>query len=259
MKNERGITLTALIIIIILLLIITTTTIYTSTNKYKINNVKKMYNDIELLNDKVASYYLKYGGLPIKKDDQNKDIIYKSADLDFDKNVNDDDKYYIIDVKAIGNITLNFGKAGGEDPGSSDDVYIINKKTQTIYYLKGVEYKNGEIFHSKKVNTEVSEDKIPPSKPSINIVSGEKDETKTEDANNIYYKGSLIIEVVPGKDNWSGVSKTTYSINNEGETDIEALINSQCKFTEVGKYELVVKTYDNSSNVSQIAITINIT
>ena len=43
MKKQKGITLVSLIITIVLLLIITGTTVYTSVNRFKINNLKKTY------------------------------------------------------------------------------------------------------------------------------------------------------------------------------------------------------------------------
>ena len=57
--GQKGITLISLIVTVVLLLIITGTTVYTSVNRFKINNLQKMYNDLDLLGDKVENYYLK--------------------------------------------------------------------------------------------------------------------------------------------------------------------------------------------------------
>lgn len=241
MKNQKGVTLVSLIITIIIILIITSATVYTSTNRFKINNISKMYNDIELLNDKIATYYLKFGGLPIIKNTENIPIKYTFSELNFDKNINDDDNYYIIDLEAIGNITLNYGKEGFTNQNASDDVYIINNKTHTVYYVKGIEYTDGKMYHSKGAENNSNEDTVPPTKPQINTVSGDK----IYNVDDLNYKTNVTLEFVPGKDNWSGISRTTYSINNGEEKDISELDNNQYKINSDGRYSISVKTYNN--------------
>lgn len=255
MKNQKGITLVSLVITIVLMLIIAGTTVYTSTNRFKINNLKKMQNDIELLNDKISTYYLKYGGIPILKDG-----LYTYSTLYFDKNANDNNNYYIIDLAAIGNITLNYGEEGYNNPNTSDDVYIINDKTHTVYYVKGIEYTDGKLYHSLALSNSASEDTIPPTKPQINVISGTQDKLNeaTTDVN-VYYTSDVTIEFVSGKDNWSGVSRTTYSINNGTEIDTSELIDNKYILDSNGSYEIKLKSYDNNSNYSETVITINIT
>lgn len=249
MKKQKGITLVSLIITIVLLLIITGTTVYTSVDRFKINNLKKMYNDIELLDDKVNNYYLKYGGLPVIKDAKNNPESYTHTALDFNKDVNDNENYYIIDLSAIGDITLNYGKDGYESPNGSDDVYIINEKSHTVYYVRGIEYTDGNLYHSKKVDGDINEDTIPPTTPEIKVVEGDE-----IIENN--YETNVTLEFVPGKDNDSGVNKTTYSINGNNEQEINLLENNQYKISEKGIYEVTLKTYDNNNNVSEATRTI---
>lgn len=249
MKRDKGITLVSLIITIVLLLIITGTTVYTSVDRFKINNLKKMYNDIELLDDKVNNYYLKYGGLPVIKDAKNNPESYTHTALYFNKDVNDNENYYIIDLAAIGDITLNYGKDGYESPNGSDDVYIINEKSHTVYYVRGIEYTDGNLYHSKKVDGDINEDTIPPTTPEIKVVEGDE-----IIENN--YETNVTLEFVPGKDNDSGVNKTTYSINGNNEQEINSLENNQYKISEKGIYEVTLKTYDNNNNVSEATKTI---
>lgn len=244
MKNQKGVTLVSLIITIIIILIITSATVYTSTNRFKINNLSKMYNDIELLNDKIATYYLKFGGLPIIKNTENTPIKYTFSELNFDKNINDDDNYYIIDLEAIGNITLNYGKEGFKNQNTSDDVYIINNKTHSVYYVRGIEYTDGNLYHSKKIENNANQDTVPPTKPQINIIAGDK-------IGENQYETNVTLEFLPGKDNWSGINKTTYSINGSKEEDINSLENYQYKINERGIYEINLKTYDNNNIYSE--------
>lgn len=256
---NKGITLISLVITIVIILILTSITVSTSTNRFKINNLNKMYNDIDLLNDKISSYYLQYGGLPILKDSNNNNITYTFTQLNFIKNANDDTNYYIIDLGAIGNITLNYGEEGYKNPNTSDDVYIINNKTHTIYYVKGIEFTDGNLYYSKGVEDNSNKDTVPPTKPNINIIEGTLD--KNNENNNettLYYITSVLVEFVPGKDNWSGISKTTYSINDSAEIDISTLTKNQYTITDNGSYEITLKSYDNNNNFSTTKLIINI-
>ena len=253
MKNQKGITLLSLVITIVLMLIIAGTTIYTSTDRFKINNLNKLYNDIDTLKDKVDNYYLQYGGLPVLKNEQNEPIRYTFSTLNFDKNVNDDENYDILDLAAMGDFTLNYGKEGYKNPNRSDDVYVINEKTHTIYYVKGIESRNGVIYHTKLLETNLNQSQIPPTKPSINIVEGNKVEAIDENTSTIdQYETDVTLEFIPGKDNVAGISRTTYSINDSEEVNIDTLENHQYKITQNGTYEITVKTYNNSNLNSEI-------
>lgn len=260
LKNNKGITLVSLIITIVLMFIIAGTTIYTSTNRFKINSLKKMYNDIELLNDKISTYYVKYGGIPILKNSSGDYILYTFSNLDFDKSINDDSNYYIIDLEAIGNMTLNYGEEGYSNPNTSDDVYIVNNKTHTVYYVKGIENANGKIYHSLETQSLENEDTVPPTKPQINVISGIQDETNEGTTQTrLYYTSDVTLEFIPGKDNWSGISKTTYSINNGAEIDVSKLQNNEYTLNTNGSYDVKVKSYDNNLNYAETILTINIT
>ena len=243
LKTNRGITLVTLIITIIVILIIAGTTVYTSLDRFEINRLKKMYNDIELLSDKVNNYYLQYKGLPLVKDTNNNAIQYTYTTLDFEKNVNDSGNYYIIDLTAMEGISLNYGEQGFNNPNTSEDVYIINEVSHVIYYVQGIEA-DGEMYHTIPEDENSINDTIPPSKPEIKIISG----TVNSEGK---YMSDVEIEMIPGKDNWSGVNKTTYSINDGTEIDITTLTNNILKITENGTYTIKLKTYDNNGLSSQ--------
>jgi len=82
LKSNKGIAMVSLIITIVLMLIISSTTVYVSYERFEINKLKKMYNDMEILSDKVENYYLKYDGLPIVRDENNAPIEYTYTSLD---------------------------------------------------------------------------------------------------------------------------------------------------------------------------------
>lgn len=237
-KNNKGITLISLIITVAVMLIIVGTTVYTSLDRFEINRLKKMYNDIELLSDKVENYYLKYNGLPIKEQ-------YTYTTLNFDKNVNDNGNYYIIDLEAMEGISLNYGKEGYNRTNESDDVYIINEKSHTIYYVKGIEV-DGTTYHYIKKEGEIL-DTIPPTKPEIKVVEGDFRKKGTfEGYEYEYYFGNLLLELIPGKDNLNEEQTTTYTIRKDGVV-LESREISQNTMLPIenGVNQITLTTYNN--------------
>lgn len=244
-KNNKGITLVSLIITIVVMVIISSVTLYTSMDRFKLNELEKLYNDIRFLSDKVSNYYLKYNGLPVLRDKYSNEIIkYTYFTLEFEKNEADNENYYIIDLEAIGGLSLSYGKEGFENPNESDDVFIINEKTHQIYYVKGIE-SEGVVHYTILDKISDIEDTIPPTKPEIKIISGKLNNDKTE------YITEVQIEIVPGKDNWSGIYETISNITRDGELiDIETLKqdNGLYMISENGTYLITVTTKDNSEN-----------
>lgn len=246
-KKQSGITLVSLIITIVVMLIISSTVVYVSLDRFEINNFNKMKNDIELLEDKVSNYYLKYNVLPIARDVNNKPIEYELSLLSFENG-----KYYILDLEAMDGISLNYGKEGFESPNSSNDVYVINEITHNVYYVKGIELKG--IIYNHYIVKENVVDNIPPSKPQINVISGTLDD-------NGKYITEVKVEIIPGNDNWSGVNTTNKAISKNGlgmtEQAVEALkINGLYTISENGIYVITATTQDNSGNTSTEEITI---
>lgn len=250
-KSDKGISLLSLVITIVIMTIIASVTINTSKDRYEINNINKMINDIKLLEDKVSNYYLRYNAIPVVRDvDNNIPIEYKHTTISFDTNINDDEVYYILDLAAMPGITLNYGQEGFENINQSDDVYIINNKTHHIYYVRGIEL-DGVFYHSMLENNKIA-DKIPPSKPEIKIISGKQNEQGV-------YTTEVAIEIIPGRDSASGIDKTTYSINGEAEEDISTLANNILRISDNGTYNIKVRSYDKGNNVSEyVEIDINV-
>lgn len=169
-KQEKGITLTALVITIILILILTGTTVFDVRRSVRIRTLTNLINDIELLNDKVADYYNEYGEIPAKikytnLDELRNTNIFSKSDLE-----DDNGEFYVIDLEAMQGISLNYGRdydkiktetqnvtetktdtASTLEASTTDiankykDVYIINKNTHNIFYVRGITIKrNGE-------------------------------------------------------------------------------------------------------------------
>ena len=195
------------------MIIIASITVTSSLSRVEINNLNKMKNDLQLLEDKVSNYYLKYNVLPVLRNkDDNTIIKYDGTNLNFYKDARDNENYYIIDLEAMDGISLYYGELGFVNPNTSDDVYIINEKSHQIYYVRGIEL-DGKLYHSildDNTDTSIANDKVPPTKPKMKMVSGSKNEEGV-------YTTAVSIEFIPGKDNGSGVEKTTYSVNDEEE------------------------------------------
>lgn len=110
------------------MLIITGTVVTISISSLNTKNLTNLYADLKSLNDKIAVYYNSYGELPVKEK------FTGSYNFAIVANPNDDaDSYYVIDVNKLDNLLLT-----KKISGTGDDVYIINKRTHTIYYPKGV-------------------------------------------------------------------------------------------------------------------------
>lgn len=128
-RNKIAFTICAIIIFIIFFEIAS----YMSES-IKISELNNMYKDISILENKIALYYLDFGNLPIKQD---REIEFKKS-----INPNDNEIYYEIDLNKLDNISLFFG----DKILGTNDIYIINEQSHTIYYLKGCEYDKKIIY-----------------------------------------------------------------------------------------------------------------
>ncbi|MBQ9298213.1 MAG: InlB B-repeat-containing protein [Clostridia bacterium] len=135
LKKQSGITLITLIVIVIVVSITTGTVITTSSDSLKVKNLNNLYADIKSLNDSVFAYYNKYGTLPVSEEYTVDDEFYTI------KNVYDNETYQVIDENKLNRLILT-KKLTWEN----DDVYIINTKTHTIYYPKGVTFENEKYY-----------------------------------------------------------------------------------------------------------------
>ena len=135
-RKNHGISLISLTITVIVLIVITSVLVYNAKNGIKMRALNLMENDIEMLDDKINAYYVRYGALPIE--------IKYIGDIFFTPQANDGPDYYVIDLKALEGMTLNYGLDFNkinteEDTLEYTDVYIINENSQNIYYAKGIQ------------------------------------------------------------------------------------------------------------------------
>ena len=150
-KSEKGITMVVLVITVLLLMIVTASLATHSYDSLQLSHLTKLDNDIETLNNRVASYYVEHGNLPILDGVMTKEDVSKYIS---DLSRNDGEKYYIIDLGELDNITLNYGKGY---LSRSTDSYIINEESHIIYYLKGIYYDDEMHYTTGKYQAAVVE------------------------------------------------------------------------------------------------------
>lgn len=161
--EEKGITLVTLAITVILLVIITMALAKNSYSNLQLTSLTKLQNDIEILNNRVAAYYVKNGKLPIRKitvvdsstgvNSTKDDTMTKSEVMALVGDVYsyDNDNYFVLDISELDNVTLNYGNAYNSSKTATDK-YVINEETHRIYYLKGINY-DGEEYHTIGLNS----------------------------------------------------------------------------------------------------------
>ena len=140
-KRENGITIITLVITVVLLVLITSTLAINSYNSMQLSHLKNLENDIKVLSDRIAAYYVKTGELPVNN------TIYLKSELEnrFELiSENDGENYYEIDLSKIDNATLNY----------NSDTYIVNEESHNIYHLEGITY-NGEVYHTVGKDNEI--------------------------------------------------------------------------------------------------------
>lgn len=153
-NNQKGITLTTLVIAIVIMMIITSTLIYNIYTGSDIRALNNMYNDINKLKDKIDLYYATHHTLPIIQ--ANYENIGNIKEI----NPNDNDKYYVIDLEALENIDLTYGKDYSvyktSNSNNLTDLYIINEASHSVYYVKGKKIDENIYYTEPKENTKVT-------------------------------------------------------------------------------------------------------
>ena len=159
---EKGVNLISLTIAVTVILILTGTIIVSSVSSLKSNKLRNMQADIDNLRDKVSNYYSQYGEIPADKKIEYTNIehIRSSGVI---SEVVDTGAFYVIDLSAIENVTLNYGKdydkirngeaTTEEEINKLTDLYIINGESHNIFYVAGIEL-DGEKFYTDYTSEE---------------------------------------------------------------------------------------------------------
>lgn len=144
-KDNKGITLITLTVAIILMIIIASTLIFNVNTGAKVKELNSMYEDITKIKDKIDLYYSSYFTIPILEQQ------YENVDNIKNINPNDNNKYYVIDLEALDNINLHYGKDytnyKNTPSASYTDLYVINERSHNVYYIKGIKFEN-DIYYT---------------------------------------------------------------------------------------------------------------
>ena len=129
MKNEKGITLMVLISTVVIITIITGTIAYRSIASTRMRSYYNMCADIELLDEKIALYYLEHKTLPIIRSETKKinELIsnYGSSNPNYNPNNSQSGILYKIDLSQLNNLSLKTTE------------YFIDETSHTIYCSRG--------------------------------------------------------------------------------------------------------------------------
>lgn len=161
-RNQKGITLITLMITIVILLIISNMVIYSVKDNLGMEKLKYMQNDIENLNDKISAFYNQYATLPIKIEYTNITNIH-NAGLISDQV--DKGKFYVIDLSALENLTLTYGKDYKKitddtaDVNNLQDIYIINETSHNIFYVKGIKL-GDDMFYANYTKDNIDKEEV---------------------------------------------------------------------------------------------------
>ncbi len=162
MSKNKGVTLVSLTIVITVLLILTGVIIYNVRDSLGVGNLQEMQNDVENLREMVNNYYAENGKIPAKlkyTNEENIERIENSGVISENIDIGD---FYIIDLKELENLTLNYGEdyknisdATTEDEASQyEDIYIINETSQNVFYVAGIQLDN-EMFYTDYTSEDV--------------------------------------------------------------------------------------------------------
>lgn len=145
LKGQKGINLITLSITVIIMLIIVNVILYYVQSNLKVEKLKNMQTDIENLRDKISDYYIQYGKIPASIPYTNIEHIRNAGVI---SEAVDRGNFYVIDLSAIDNLTLNYGEdyeriKSGEATSTQQinalvDLYIINETSHNIFFVKGV-------------------------------------------------------------------------------------------------------------------------
>ncbi len=159
-RNQKGINLISLTITVLVILVLTNVVIYNVKSNLKTQNIKALQTDISNLREKISTYYSQYGEIPANKEYTN------TANINVISSAVDTGKFYVIDLSALDNITLNYGMdyekiKSGEvtDVNTLSDLYIINKDSHNIFYVEGVTLDN-QTFYTDYTTSDVDTEAV---------------------------------------------------------------------------------------------------
>lgn len=135
LKSEKGITMVSLVVTIVVMVTLVVTINASMAPTIELNAYNNIKEDIIKLSEEVKVYYLNNGELPV---DKSKTYTLNNYGISVkDINPNDSGNYYPIKINLLNGIELNNGAGNKNSNYNTDDVYVVNEASLTVYYLKG--------------------------------------------------------------------------------------------------------------------------
>lgn len=257
-KQNKGVTLIILVITILLILIIASTVIYNISYNQENERLREIRTDITKLQGKINIYYAQNGTLPILEE-------YVPQEMP-DRNENDDNNYFVINLRLLQDLTLAQGKGyediirGREATQNVTDVYIINQKTHTIYYAEGVTA-NGQTYHTVESTYSVIELSNIENKPQLlegmtpvkyvftGELEGRWEETTSNDMEWYNYSEKKWANAITEDESfWVWIPRFEYAIDNDAQTTTVKFIKQTQTIADEGFIIHPAFTKENSSN-----------
>ena len=134
-RNNRGVTLVSLAVTIVVMMILTVSLTASMTSTIELKKYNQVKEDIIALTEEVKVYYMKNLSLPAytEKTIDIPNIVDKK-----DRNPNDSGNYYPINIGILSDdLVLNLGEGNTTKNFETDDLYVVNEESLTVYYLQG--------------------------------------------------------------------------------------------------------------------------
>ena len=150
MQKKSGVTLITLAITIAVLAILTASLLVNVDNIMPESRKAKIYDEFKEIESLVEEYYITYGNYPVLNNEvYTKDEILAlntrnvSAKLEaaIRKNGEENSKFFVVDLEKLRITNSMLG-----NNVTQDDIYIASEEKITIYYPKGFEIGNEDIF-----------------------------------------------------------------------------------------------------------------
>lgn len=143
MKNQKGVTLTVLAATVVIMAIIVGSISYSSVSGARMRSYYNMCADIEVLDEKIALYYIENNEIPVLEDDTElvESLINSYSETNVNYNPNNSGVLHKIDLSKLYNLSLN------------NTEYYIDETSHTIYSSRGVEIQE-EVYYTVPLDYE---------------------------------------------------------------------------------------------------------
>lgn len=146
LKCSKGITLITLVTTVVVLILLTSMIIYNVPDHVESKKLKDLQNDIQIIKEKVMSFYAKNGVVP--------------GNVEYEWSLYAGDTFYIVDLQSLDALTLNYGQEGynayknirtsalngtitdtqKQLLNGITDIFIFNVQTLDVYYVEGISF-----------------------------------------------------------------------------------------------------------------------